>query len=119
MNWKTLCVVAGLIVATSLTACSNSPTDTENQADPAVSPATENVVPGTGTDNSDATKSDGAKTDTTKSNDAKIDTTKSDGATTDTTKTDATKIDATKSDGAKTDATKTDATKTEDSTANP
>ena len=98
MNWKTLCVIAGLILTTSLAACSNAPADSENQADPAASPATENVAPGATTESPDATKSDDAKTETTKSDDAK------------------TEKDATKSDDAK---TKEDATKTEDSTTKP
>ena len=93
MNWKVLCLIAGLTLSASLSACS-APPSSENQANPSVSPAAESGTSG------DATKSDTTK-DATKS---------------DTTK-DATKSDTTK-DATKSDTTK-DATKKEPATTKP
>lgn len=58
MNWKVLCVIAGLALTTSLSACSNSQTP---EATTDSSPAAE-VSPagGTATEKSDTTKTDDA-----------------------------------------------------------
>lgn len=44
MNWKTLCLIAGITLTASLTACSSNPTST-NQVAPSVSPATDTNKP--------------------------------------------------------------------------
>jgi hypothetical protein len=44
MNWKTLCLIAGITLTVSLTACSNNPAST-NQVAPSVSPATDTNKP--------------------------------------------------------------------------
>jgi hypothetical protein len=106
MNWKVLCVIAGLALTTTLSACSNSSTP---EATTDSSPAAE-VSPagGTATEKSDTTKTDDAmkKDDTTKTGDAmkKDDTTKTGDA--------MKKDDTTKTGDA---MKKDDATKKEDS----
>lgn len=88
MNRKVLGVIAGLLLTTSLVACSSGTTDTQNQTDPNASPATENTTSGTATEKEDTTKKEGAATekeDTTKKDSAateKEDTTKKDSAAT-------------------------------------
>ena len=109
MNWKVLGVIAGLVLTTSLSACSGGSTDTPTQTDPNASPATENTTSGEDTTKSgDAVKKDDAKdSDATKKDDAKdSDATKKD---------DAKDSDATKTD----DAKDSDATKTEDGKTKP
>ena len=109
MNRKVLGVIAGLLLTTSLVACSSG-TGTQNQADPNASPATENTTSGTATEKEDTTKKDSAATE-------KEDTTKKEGAATekeDTTKKDSAateKEDTTKKDSAATE--KEDTSKTE------
>ena len=87
MNRKVLGVIAGLLLTTSLVACSSG-TDTQNQTDPNASPATENTTSGTATEKEDTTKKEGAATE-------KEDTTKKEGAATE-------KEDTTKTEGEKT-----------------
>ncbi|GAB4194758.1 MAG: hypothetical protein Fur006_40760 [Coleofasciculaceae cyanobacterium] len=102
MNRKVLGVIAGLLLTTSLVACSSGTTDTQNQTDPNASPATENTTSGTATEKEDTTKKDSAATE-------KEDTTKKEGAATE-------KEDTTKKDSAATekeDTTKKDSAATE------
>jgi hypothetical protein len=87
MNWKALCVVAGLALVTSLSACSQ-PENNETPVDSATPAVEENATPGA------ATKEDGTKTDGA----VKEDATKEDAAKSG----DATKKDATKEEGEKT-----------------
>ena len=64
MNWKALCVVAGLALVTSLSACSQ-PENNETPVDSASPAVEENATPGAAKE--DATKTDGAvKEDATK-----------------------------------------------------
>ncbi|HEY9711398.1 MAG TPA: hypothetical protein V6D48_24540, partial [Oculatellaceae cyanobacterium] len=82
MNWKVLCLIAGLTLSASLSACSAPPSG-ENQANPSVSPAAESGTSGDATKSDttkDATKSDTTK-DATKSDTTK-DATKKEPATT-------------------------------------
>ena len=58
MNWKVLCLIAGLTLTASLSACSATP-DSKNEVNPGGSPAAESTTPGGAMQKDDAMKKDG------------------------------------------------------------